>query len=71
MERLRFGVWMMINRFHATEGILIMWYLFRSKSPDIEAESVAPPEPDAEPTLTAEDRVLGLQPILAIDPSNE
>ena len=38
-----------------------MWYLFRSKSPDIEAESVAPPEPDAEPTLTAEDRVLGLQ----------
>jgi hypothetical protein len=38
-----------------------MWYLCRSKIPDIEAESDAPPVPDAEPALTAEDRVLGLQ----------
>jgi hypothetical protein len=38
-----------------------MWYLFRSKIPDIEAESDAPPVPDPEPASTAEDRVLGLQ----------
>jgi hypothetical protein len=36
-----------------------MWYLFRSKTPDIETD--APPVPDAEPALTAEDRILGLQ----------
>src|ERR1700722_19285044 len=38
-----------------------MWYLFRSKIPDIETESDVSPVLDAEPTLTAEDRVLGLQ----------
>jgi Domain of unknown function (DUF4157) len=38
-----------------------MWHLFRSKTPDLETESEAPPVPDAEPALTAEDRVLGLQ----------
>jgi Domain of unknown function (DUF4157) len=38
-----------------------MSHLFRSEIPEIAPESDARPAPDAEPTLTAEDRVLGWQ----------
>jgi hypothetical protein len=44
-----------------------MWSLFRSKIPDIEAESEALPVTDAEPALTAEDRGWACNAILAID----
>jgi Domain of unknown function (DUF4157) len=38
-----------------------MWYLFRSKAPEAEAEPDAPSTPDLAPSPTVEDRVLDLQ----------
>jgi Domain of unknown function (DUF4157) len=38
-----------------------MWYLSRSKAPEVEVESDAPPKPDLVSSPTVEDRVLDLQ----------
>ena len=38
-----------------------MWYLSRSKAPEVEVESDAPPKPDLVSSPTVEDRVLELQ----------